>query len=89
MERILTLHFVDGSKLAFEFDSQGANNAARKLKIDKLMASKHVVIEAEGSVMIFPVANIKYMALSMPALDKRGAAEILPSHAITGAKIRP
>ena len=88
MERILTLHFLDGSKLAFEFDAQGANNAARKLKVDKLMASKHVVIEAEGSVMIFPVASIKYMALSLPSLDKRGAAEVLPSYAITGAKIR-
>jgi hypothetical protein len=88
MERILTLHFVDGSKLSFSFDAQGANNAARKLKIDKLMASKHVVIEAEGSVMIFPVVNVKYMSLSMPPLDKRGATEILPSHAITGAKIR-
>ena len=89
MERILTLHFLDGSKLSFAFDAQGANNAARKLKIDKLMASKHLVIEAEGSVMIFPVTNIKYMALSMPALDRRGTGEVLPSHAITGAKLRP
>ena len=88
MERNLTLHFVDGSKLSFAFDAQGANNAARKLKLDKLMASKHLVIEAEGSVMVFPVANIKYMALSLPSLDKRGATETLPSHAITGAKIR-
>ena len=88
MERNLTLYFLDGSKLSFAFDAQGANNAARKLKIDKLMASKHLVIEAEGSVMIFPVGSIKYMALSMPPLDKRGTAETLPSHAITGAKIR-
>ena len=88
MERILTLHFLDGSKLSFEFDAQGANNAARKLKVDKLMASKHVVIEAEGSVMIFPVESIKYMALSLAKLDNRGTAEVLPSYAITGAKIR-
>ena len=89
MERILTLHFIDGTKLTFAFDAQGANNAARKLKIDKLMASKHVVIEAGGTVMIFPVANIKYMALSMPALDKRGASEVLPTYTITGATLRP
>jgi hypothetical protein len=88
MERILTLHFVDGSKLSFEFDAQGPNNAARKLKIDKLMASKQVVIEAEGCVMVFPIANIKYMSLSLPTLDKRGAAEVLPGYAITGARIR-
>jgi hypothetical protein len=87
MERILTLHFIDGSKLSLAFEEQG-NNAARKLKVEKLMASKHLVVEAEGSVMIFPVANIKYMALSLPALNAKGTREMLPSHAIIGARIR-
>ena len=87
MERILTLHFIDGSKLSLAFEEQG-NNAARKLKVEKLMASKHLVVEAEGSVMIFPVANIKYMALSLPALNAKGTREALPSHAIIGARIR-
>ena len=87
MERILTLHFIDGTKLALEFAMQGANAAARKLKIDNFMTSKHLVVEAEGSVMIIPVCNIKYMALSVPAGEGR-AADSLPRHAITGARIR-
>ena len=88
MDRILTLHFIDGSKLSLEFDEQGPNAAARKLKIDKLMASKHLVVEAEGNALIFPVANIKYMSLSLPSPNARSTREVLPSHAITGARIR-
>jgi hypothetical protein len=88
MERILTLHFIDGSKLSFAFQPQGANAAARKIKLDNFLTSKHLVIEAEGNVMIFPVTNIKYMSMSLPTGDARGSAEALPRHAITGARIR-
>ena len=88
MERILTLHFIDGTKLSFDFGEQVPNAAARKLTLEDFMASRHLVVEAEGSVMIFPVANIKYMALSVPVLNAKGAAASLPRHAITGARIR-
>jgi len=88
MDRILTLHFIDGSKLSFEIPEQAPSAAARKLKLEDFMTSKHLVIEAEGSVMLFPVANIKYIALSLPTLGTKGTAAGLPRHAITGARIR-
>ena len=88
MERVLTIYFIDGTKVAFDFGEQMPNAAARKLKLEDFMASRHLVIEAEGQVMIFPVANIKYMALSIPVLNAKGAASALPRHAITGARIR-
>ena len=88
MERILTLHFIDGSKISLACEEQGANTAARKLKLEKLMASKHLVVEAEGQVLLFPVANIKYMALSLPSVTTKGTREALPGYAITGARIR-
>jgi hypothetical protein len=88
MDRILTLHFVDGSKLSFDFPEQTANAAARQLKLAELLTSKHVVIEAEGQVMIFPVANVKYIALSVPMLSTKSAAGALPRHTIMGARIR-
>jgi len=86
MQSFLTLHFVDGSNLAFEFEVQG-NEAARKIKLDQFMSSKHLVIEAEGSVMIFPVTSIKYMALSAPLMARKDRAAALPGHAIAGARI--
>ena len=88
MDRIITLHFIDGSKLAFDFPEQTANPAARQIKLADFMTSKHLVIEAEGTVMVFPVSNIKYIAFSMPTLPRKGTADALPRHAIVGARIR-
>jgi hypothetical protein len=86
MDRVLTLHFIDGTKLSFEFSQQTASAAGRQFKIADFMSSRHLLVEAEGSVMIFPVTSIKYMALSIPSLGK--AAASLPKHAIVGARIR-
>ena len=86
MDRIATLHFVDGTKLAFEFPEQSTNAAGRTLKVSDLLASKHVVIEAEGQVFVFPVTSIKYIAFSVPNLKNQ--AGVFPRHAITGARLR-
>ena len=88
MERALTLFLVDGSKLSIDFDEQGANPAARKLKLDDFMSAQHLVMEAEGSVLVFPVANIKYMAFSTPLMDTKEIASVLPRAAIVRARIR-
>jgi hypothetical protein len=88
MDRALTLHFIDGSKLTFDFVAQTPNSAARQIKLADFMTSKHLVVEAEGSLLIFPVANIKYMALSGSG-TKGSTVTQLPKHAITGARIRP
>ena len=88
MDRIITLHFLDGSKLAFDFPEQTANVAARQIKLADFLTSRHLVIEAEGTVMVFPVSSIKYIAISMPTLARRGTASALPRHAIVGARIR-
>jgi hypothetical protein len=47
-----------------------------------------VVIEAEGSILVCPMANIKYMSITMPTLDTKDMKEALPGHAIVGASIR-
>jgi hypothetical protein len=38
--------------------------------------------------MMFPVGNIKYIALSMPTVGAKGASAALPRHAILGARVR-
>ena len=86
-DRTMTLHFNDGTRLTFEFPEQAANAAARQIKLAEFMTNRHVVVEAEGSVMIFPIANIKYIALNAPGQSFfKGPA--LPKHAIMGARIR-
>jgi hypothetical protein len=87
MDRVLTLHFIDGTKLQFDFPEQTPSAAARQFKVADFLASKHLVVEAEGSVLIFPVSSIKYIALSLPTVPKKGSTT-LPRHAIHGARIR-
>ena len=89
MDRVLTLHFIDGTKLQFDFPEQTANAMARQIKVADFLVSKHLVVEAEGSVLIFPVSSIKYMALTLPVVPKKGTGTAsLPRHAIVGARIR-
>jgi hypothetical protein len=81
----LTVHFNDGSQLAFEFPEQTQNVAAKQMKISEFLTSRHLIVEVEGSVMVIPVANIKYLTLNNPA---PGGKSALPKHAILGARIR-
>ncbi len=46
-DRILTLHFTDGTSEDF-------------------LNSSNVIVEADGSVMIFPMASIKYIQVMPP-----------------------
>jgi len=87
MDRIVTLHFVDGSKLAFDFPEQASNAAGKHVKLADFMASKHLVIEAEGQLFVFPVTSVKYIAFSVPNVTKQ-ALGALPRHALTGARLR-
>jgi homoserine dehydrogenase len=84
-DRTMTLHFNDGSKLVFEFAEQAPNSAAKQIKLAEFMTSKHLVVEAEGNVLIFPIANIKYIALSGAGAGAKVSG--LPKHTITGARI--
>ena len=63
-ERMLTLHFLDGSRIVFNFPEQTTNATAKKLKMEEFLASNHVLIEADGSLLMFPMANIKYIQLA-------------------------
>jgi hypothetical protein len=86
-DKQMTLHFNDGTKLEFEFPEQGMNAAAKQIKLAEFMTSRHLVVEADGDVMIFPVANIKYIALS-GTMAGAGKAAGMPKHTITGARLR-
>ena len=88
LERTVTLHFIDGTKLSLEFPDQSGSTTARKIKMSEFLAGQHLVIEAEGSILVCPMANIKYMSFTTPMLDMKDMKEALPRHAIVGAAIR-
>ena len=84
----MTLHFNDGTKLVFDFPSQSANAAARQLKLADFLSGKHLLVEASGRVLIFPVTSIKYIELPLPEGKAVEKSLNLPKHLIRGARIR-
>ncbi len=65
-DRMLTLHFMDGTSISFDFPEQTKNEAAKRIKLEDFMKSSNVIIEADGSLMMFPVTNIKYIQFTPP-----------------------
>ncbi|KXB32381.1 hypothetical protein AT959_01415 [Dechloromonas denitrificans] len=83
--RSLTLNFIDGKKMSFEFPEQVEINAARQLMLKSLWESDRLVVEVDGDFLIFPMSNIRYFQISVPgALEEQLK---LPSHTIYGASI--
>ena len=81
-KRGLIIHFMDGSKKLLEFPQQVADSdvtAAAKLK--EALEARHLVIEAEGALIVIPLANVKYLQL-YPAPKK------LPAGVIRGASFK-
>jgi len=81
-KRGLIIHFMDGSKKLLEFPQQVADSdvtAAAKLK--EALEARHLVVEAEGALIVIPLANVKYLQL-YPAPKK------LPAGVIRGASFK-
>jgi len=83
-DRGLTVTFVDGSKVSYSFADEGANEAARQLRLEDFMKSPYLMVVADGVLTLLPVANIK--AIQMP-VNETMKKVTLPKHAIRGAKL--
>ncbi|HEY5898526.1 MAG TPA: hypothetical protein VIV54_13240 [Burkholderiales bacterium] len=78
----MTIHFNDGTAKAFDFPMpvpDGDANLAARLK--EALDARHLVLEAEGALVVIPVESIKYLQ-SFPAPKK------LPAYAIMGATFK-
>jgi hypothetical protein len=81
-KRGITIHFMDGSKKQLEFPPQAADNdAAAAAKLKDMLEARHLVVEADGALLVFPFENIKYLQ-SYPAPKK------LPANIIRGASFK-
>jgi hypothetical protein len=81
MDRRLTIHFTDGTSLAFAFPKQheGPGHSVTQ-RVQELLRDQYLMLEVDGAVMLFPLANIKYVQAS-PAPDP------LPANVIRGATL--
>jgi hypothetical protein len=81
-QRRLIIHFVDGSKKLLEFPQQTADgDATMAARLKEALEARHLVIEAEGALVVIPFENIRYLQ-AYPAPKK------LPSYAIKGAAFK-
>ena len=83
--RGLTISFMDGSKLSFGFPQQGANAAAKQLKLEEFMKSPYLMVIADGALTMFPVVNIK--SIQMPLGGQDAEQVRLPTHVIRNARL--
>ena len=81
-QRGITIHFTDGSKKLLEFPRQVApGDAAAADKLKAALEQRHLVVEAEGALLVFPFENIRYVQI-YPAPKK------LPAGVIRGARFK-
>jgi hypothetical protein len=81
-KRGLVIHFMDGTKKVLEFPQQVADSdVAAAAKLQQALEARHLVIEAEGALVVIPLDNVKYLQ-SYPAPKK------LPAGVIRGASFK-
>jgi hypothetical protein len=80
--RGMTIHFTDGSKKTLEFPRQIAEtDSTMALRIKDALEARHIVLEAEGALIVIPFDNVKYVQVH-PAPKK------LPPGVIRGASFK-
>ena len=83
-DRAMTIHFMDGTKVSFDFPAQRANEAARAIMIEEMLKSPYLMVETAGVLLVYPVANIKSVQIMVAAGHAKVAT---PKTAIRGAVV--
>lgn len=81
-QRGVTIVFNDGSKVSMDFPRQSPNEFAAMLKLNDVLKKRYMLFEADGTLLMVPFENVKYVQL-YPA-----PAEMPDQTYITGASIR-
>jgi hypothetical protein len=73
---ILTMHFMDGTKLVVRYPKQaGTDPATIAATVKRALDADKIVFEVDGDLIIVPTRNIKYIHLT-PAPDHLPAGVI-------------
>ena len=82
-QRHIKLHFIDGSMLRFEFPEPEGDGLGGAQRAEDILNQRHLVIEADGTLLLFPVTSIKYVEVfpaprNLPGSVVRNAALVRP-----------
>ncbi|MBW8905404.1 MAG: hypothetical protein JF611_07015 [Betaproteobacteria bacterium] len=78
--RGLTVFFTDGTKMQLDYPKQAPNDIATLLKVKEILASRQLLVECDGVLLLFPFENIKY-------IEAHPAPRDLPGYTIKGATV--
>jgi hypothetical protein len=78
--RGITIYFIDGSKMRFDFPKQTLNEVGTALKLKEVLNARHIVAEVDGVLLVIPFDNIKY-------IEAHPAPAKLPEYILKGASI--
>ena len=84
--RFITLQFVDGASVRYSFPVQSSNKAAQQLKIEDFLKGRHLVMEADGRLVVYPIENIRRIEFSGGTGEALEGVR-LPAHTIRSAKL--
>lgn len=75
----LVIHFIDGTKVSFNFPKQINDPTILIAKMNSALSQPYISIEAEGGLHLYPRENIKSIQI-YPTPSK------VPEYVITGAE---
>ena len=61
LDRGMTVHFMDGSKVSLTFPKQVKHDESIVSRIEEALEKQHLLVEADGTLMVIPFNNIKYI----------------------------
>ncbi len=83
--RFITIQFNDGSKIRYSFEAMTDNKAAQQLKIEDFLKGRHLVVQTEGRLTVYPIEAIRSLEISSGGASLEGVK--LPLHTIRNAKL--
>ena len=78
-KRYAIIHFIDGTQLTLDFPKQ-ADDSNIMEKLQKLLDSPCLMIEADGALITIPLTSIKY-------IQSHPRPNVLPDFVIQGATL--
>jgi len=82
----IAIEFSDGSKVRYSFPVQVPNSAARQMKLEDFLKGRHLVIQTESRLVMYPMENIKAIEMSTGGASLEGVK--LPLHTLRDAKLQ-
>ena len=78
-KRQLTIHFVDGSKISYQYPTQFAPEQITK-QVSSMLQNQYLIIEADGAISLYPLSSVK-------SIQVFPAPAVLPKNILKGATI--